>query len=137
MRQPPANDSRNLTDEQKLANPLPRYCATCGNESLSGTPCKKAHLEHYTDGTNQFILVHRRENCKGEWCVIHRPSNHVMVHMPTHWRWDRYMMERICDHGIGHPDPDDIAFTKQNAVHGCDGCCTGTHWPSSVAPPTE
>lgn len=45
-------------------------------------------------------------------------------------------MERICPHGIGHPDPDDIAFkrnrprfgedmAKADSIHGCDGCCQG------------
>jgi hypothetical protein len=34
-------------------------------------------------------------------------------------------MERICDHGIGHPDPDDIRVRERwdEGVHGCDGCC--------------
>lgn len=41
-------------------------------------------------------------------------------------------MERICPHGVGHPDPDHIAFVERvagkdvasvEAVHGCDGCC--------------
>jgi hypothetical protein len=41
-------------------------------------------------------------------------------------------MERICSHGVGHPDPDDIAFKFENGlddamgVHGCDGCCSAT-----------
>jgi hypothetical protein len=30
-------------------------------------------------------------------------------------------MERICSHGVGHPDPDEINTDK---THGCDGCCT-------------
>jgi hypothetical protein len=44
-------------------------------------------------------------------------------------------MERICPHGVGHPDPDDLAYrisiakkmgkdTKYLGIHGCDGCCT-------------
>jgi hypothetical protein len=42
-----------------------------------------------------------------------------------HWRGDRDMMERICTHGIGHPDPDDfrIRMGFDSGVHGCDGCC--------------
>lgn len=34
-------------------------------------------------------------------------------------------MERICKHGIGHPDPDDLKVQSSWAegVHGCDGCC--------------
>jgi hypothetical protein len=39
-------------------------------------------------------------------------------------------MERVCTHGIGHPDPDHIAFLPKDkrrweSVHGCDGCCRG------------
>ena len=38
------------------------------------------------------------------------------------------LMERICSHGIGHPDPDSLAWMERNGregygVHGCDGCC--------------
>jgi hypothetical protein len=34
-------------------------------------------------------------------------------------------MERICSHGIGHPDPDDISIIngKDDGAHNCDGCC--------------
>ncbi len=92
-------------------------------------------MEKYTTGTGQKIKVHDRSACAGEFCPIHNPSNHHMKNWPTHWRDDRRIMERICEHGIGHPDPDDIAFKKRIAlksgkkdydqgIHGCDGCCT-------------
>ena len=83
----------------------------------------------YITGTGQLLYVHSKENCKMEFCVIHNPSNHSMKDFPTHWRSDRYLMERICSHGVGHPDPDDLAYkclirgdeyTKYEAVHGCD-----------------
>jgi hypothetical protein len=86
-------------------------------------------LEEYTTGTGQKILVHTKEDCKGEYCCIHNPSDHHMKDWPTNWRPDRNMMERICPHGIGHPDPDDLAFKARtsdgyiDSVHGCDGCC--------------
>lgn len=85
-------------------------------------------MEEYITGTGQRILVHDKATCRGSHCVIHNPSDHHMKDWPTHWREDRKMMERICPHGIGHPDPDDIAFTKQNSVHGCDGCCEGVNY---------
>lgn len=65
-------------------------------------------------------------------CTIHSRSDHLMREFPQHWRWDRGLMERICPHGVGHPDPDQMYFYKQlleprvanaEAVHGCDGCC--------------
>lgn len=55
-----------------------------------------------------------------------------MVDWPQHWRADRLLMERICKHGVGHPDPDDIAYKRiqhgdsvaeSESIHGCDGCC--------------
>ncbi len=93
-------------------------------------------LEEYITGTEQKILVHNKEDCQGEYCCIHNPSDHHMVDWPTHWRDDRGLMERICPHGIGHPDPDDLAFKQAMAkkfnrgdvshegIHGCDGCCS-------------
>lgn len=44
------------------------------------------------------------------------------------WRDDTKVMERICAHGVGHPDPDARAFAERQGdawfgVHGCDGCC--------------
>jgi hypothetical protein len=86
-------------------------------------------LEEYITGTGQKILVHNKEDCQGEYCVIHNPSDHHMKDWPTHWRDDRNLMERLCKHGVGHPDPDDLAFKERNGypdskgIHGCDGCC--------------
>lgn len=67
-----------------------------------------------------IVNVHEPNQCIGDYCTIHRPSAHSMAGFPQRWRQDRHMMERICPHGIGHPDPDDIVTNK---VHGCDGCC--------------
>lgn len=94
--------------------------------------------------------VHDPERCEGRGCPVHHPSGHHMATWPMLWRADTGVMERTCPHGIGHPDPDHIAFVtsltpehdcldKNNtwrdedeckyphlnwqAVHGCDGCC--------------
>lgn len=88
----------------------------------------KPRTERYMTGTGQSIRVHTIFHCKSKHCAIHYPSQHRMAHFPTHWREDRYLMERICPHGIGHPDPDHLAFVdpsgeKMEGVHGCDGCC--------------
>ncbi len=32
-------------------------------------------------------------------------------------------LERTCAHGIGHPDPDSLAWLGCEGIHGCDGCC--------------
>lgn len=79
------------------------------------------HENEYHTGTGQVLVaIHFIDKCKGAHCVIHNPSDHMMRSFPTHWRSDRHIMERICPHGIGHPDPDDIT---KDGVHGCDGCC--------------
>lgn len=75
------------------------------------------------------------DSCAERGCVIHSPSEHGMRDMPTLWRGDRYLMERLCPHGVGHPDPDDMSFKKTvmseedwvaEGVHGCDGCCSNS-----------
>ena len=82
---------------------------------------RKVLNEKYLTGTGQVLRVHRKKDCVGPHCPIHNPSDHHMKDWPTHWRADRGIMERVCEHGVGHPDPDD-AFA--DGVHGCDGCCT-------------
>lgn len=72
--------------------------------------------------------VHPKELCVGRHCVIHNPSDHHMREWPLLWRADRAMFERLCKHGVGHPDPDQLEYWEElgresEAVHGCDGCC--------------
>lgn len=76
--------------------------------------------------------VHPVHACRAVACCIHSPSGHHMQDWPQNWRADRSMMERTCPHGIGHPDPDHMAYVLQHpgpvdevesGVHGCDGCC--------------
>lgn len=70
--------------------------------------------------------VHDGVECAGRPCVIHNQSQHHMLDWTLNWRSDRGIFERMCPHGIGHPDPDNQE--GYNSVHGCDGCCR---------PPTE
>ena len=78
------------------------------------------------------MLVHLPEACDGQTCCIHNPSSHALDTAPLNWRSDMRTMERVCQHGIGHPDPDDLAFKRRAlgedqawgfGIHGCDGCC--------------
>lgn len=72
----------------------------------------------------QRLQTHSKGSCQGVHCCIHSPSLHHMREWPQDWRSDRGLMERICPHGVGHPDPDDPkSQDKYEAVHGCDGCC--------------
>lgn len=72
--------------------------------------------------------VHPAEQCAGRPCVVHAPTDHALRDWPLTWRNDRGIFERRCQHGVGHPDPDQFEFwcsTGQEAqgVHGCCGCC--------------
>ena len=74
------------------------------------------------------LVVHPARMCAGETCCIHNPSDHHMRTWPMNWRDDTKVMERLCPHGVGHPDPDALAFNVRGGrdyygVHGCDGCC--------------
>jgi len=87
----------------------------------------KLESVYLSDGTT--IRAHKKKYCTGP-CAIHAPSSHHMLTWPLHWRDDRSIFERICEHGIGHPDPDTMAYQKKmhgdaadDGVHGCDGCC--------------
>ena len=103
------------------------------------------------------MKTHSPMQCDGEACVVHNPSDHHMNKWPIVYRMDRavempstvieatgtnstavvlgpvfVLAERTCPHGIGHPDPDSIAYARRQAgddfanaesVHGCDMCC--------------
>lgn len=83
---------------------------------------------------------HLPSKCKGTICCFHNPSKHHMVDWQLNIRLDRGgLTERICPHGIGHPDPDSLEWLKRRAkvnkrgekvsdggIHGCDGCCSPT-----------
>lgn len=76
------------------------------------------------------IKVHDKAVCEPP-CPFHAPSDHPLNEAKIHIRVDKaFLVERICEHGIGHDDPDSVAFMKRHGqswagVHGCDGCCTG------------
>ncbi len=64
--------------------------------------------------------VHSEDKCAGEYCTIHRPSNHVMV------GWDQQfiygVMYRISPDGRIYPDPDGTRIPdRPNAIR-CLGC---------------
>jgi hypothetical protein len=89
-------------------------------------------LSRIPDRATMLAGVHPRGECIGKHCVIHNPSDHHMSHLPLHWRDDRGIFERICQHGIGHPDPDQREAWKEllppldaaaQQIHACDGCC--------------
>ena len=85
-------------------------------------PANSAVLEH----TDTLIYnVHSPDECGKEFCTVHNRSNHHMRSFPQYFRDDLGIMERTCEHGVGHPDPDEFMLSKDIylATHGCDGCC--------------
>lgn len=79
--------------------------------------------------TDGLLRVHTLESCDHPTaCAVHGPSNHHMRAWNITWRGDKGVEERICSHGVGHPDPDSAVWRARNGlgylnVHGCDGCC--------------
>lgn len=78
-----------------------------------------------------YLRVHDPADCEGRGCGIHnRPSDHPLKDAPMYWRTDRGILERICVHGVGHPDHDSAEYLTSigksyENIHGCDGCCFG------------
>lgn len=72
--------------------------------------------------------VHAQSACADTPCWIHNPTDYHMKEWPMIRRGSG-LLERQCEHGIGHPDIDSLWFFKHiehiegMGVHGCDGCC--------------
>lgn len=89
----------------------------------------------FTDDYGTTIYnIHLPEVCAGRPCSIHAPSaearaiGKLSIRVPGPWDIKPMHFERICEHGVGHPDPDDLAYwcslgEDSMGVHGCDGCC--------------
>ena len=104
----------------------------------------------FIDGYGQFVgNLHPASACADrDSCVIHRQSDHNMRAFQLRWRTAQVYdikpshFERICPHGIGHPDPDDMGYWRSvgeesMGVHGCDGCCgksADENWERVVKP---
>jgi hypothetical protein len=97
------------------------------------------HVENYCEPAFGMacgpadLPAHKPNVCAGQpHCIVHNPSDHHMRDWPITFRGDKYLSERVCPHGIGHPDPDDLAWRTPEqrealSIHGCDGCCHTPH----------
>jgi hypothetical protein len=75
------------------------------------------------------LMTHPRSVCEGRDipCCIHSPSGHHMATWPMNWRADTKIMERLCPHGVGHPDPDHMAYALSlTPEHDCPDEPLGT-----------
>jgi len=77
------------------------------------------------ENTDLWLTCHDADQCHGQVCSLHARTRHHMRSWRQDWRGDIYRMERVCEHGVGHPDPDDytIFYKGDSGIHGCDGCC--------------
>jgi len=89
-------------------------------------------LQHEVEFLRGFKSHVESIDCTEFGCCIHNPTNHRMRSFQMNWRFDRGLMERVCSHGVGHPDPDHMNWyfrtygakkARIESVHGCDGCC--------------
>lgn len=89
------------------------------------------------EGFHLVKLHDEAPQCHDHGCVIHSPTPDCEANRagwPYNWRTDRGIMERICPHGVGHPDPDAAAYLARRGidfenVHGCCGCPCGKGHP--------
>lgn len=84
--------------------------------------------------------VHSEWKCHGRPCVIHRPTNHRMRKWPLAWRDEPGIFDRVCAHGISHPDPDQFDYWRSeglmhHGMHSCDSCCA--EHKITAAPPAR
>lgn len=76
----------------------------------------------------RFRNVHSKKACKGKPCMMHNPVSTHMDDWPVVFRLDRFLFERLCPCGVGHPDPSQFDHWEATGlgwqvVHGCCGCC--------------
>jgi len=82
----------------------------------------------FTDISGAIWTIHNKKDCVKP-CPFHYPSEHPLKSAPIHIRDDKMLLvERICEHGVGHDDPDSVAYFHNHGemwsgTHGCDGCC--------------
>jgi hypothetical protein len=80
-------------------------------------------------GGYQLTNVHDPALCADSGCGIHNhPSDHPLKDAPLLWRTDRGILERVCEHGVGHSDADSAEYLRSIGLgyentHGCDLCC--------------
>ncbi len=76
-------------------------------------------INMFFDGQGQRMTgMHSPKQCEGRGCPIHNPSDHHLRHLPLVYRYadiavEPIIAERVCEHNIGHPDPDFLAFIRE------------------------
>ncbi len=117
---------------------LSRWTQLAGRPSASSsTPNSKG-----LGMSHNAVTIHPPQRCAGFHCPWHNPSDHHITTWMRVIRTDRNnLMERVCPHGIGHPDPDSLEWLRRigvrdDGVHSCDRCCQkGRPGPQGPAGP--
>lgn len=87
-------------------------------------------MEEFQLNTGQRVVVHAKRFCVPLMnCPVHYRMDGSYLNLPMIWRDDVRLFERLCAHGVGHPDPNQFAFWHSinqdfKKSHGCDGCCS-------------
>lgn len=96
---------------------------------------KRWKLDLFTDSSGREWRVHKKAICADSYCAIHNPSEHPLKDAKIVLRSGspfsskpHGFVERFCPCGIGHSDPDSVAFYDSigytgTDVHGCCGHC--------------
>lgn len=68
-------------------------------------------------GEGTFVYnAHKETACRGRNCALHNPSYHQLCEAPLRWLYEPGeggYMERLCEHGAWHQDPDDLEFHRK------------------------
>lgn len=110
---------------------------------MDGTPVFRYNDAIFLpDGT--LLVTHPEHACRGTHCCVHNPSDHPLRDAPLVWLPRLRSLDRICTHGIRHPDRDDFAYKASQrlsplllallSAHDCDDCC---RWPTRDEDGTE
>lgn len=79
---------------------------------------------------SRLNFVHSQMACAYRHCAIHGTASiHPLSMEPLIWDDDYQTVQRLCAHGIKHPDKDNVDYFEEIGgfpyVHNqCDGCCT-------------
>lgn len=98
------------------------YATRCATHQLRGGGEPDVEPTTYDTANGTLTGVHQASDCQGKACCVHRPSAHPMRDWPQYWDASRRSMQRVCAHGVLHPDPDEGGRRLKD--HECDGCCS-------------
>jgi hypothetical protein len=82
--------------------------------------------------SHSAVTIHPPSRCIGYYCPWHNPSEHHMNTWVRRILTDRNnLMERVCPHDIGDPDPDSLEWLHRIGV--LTDRCANRHPPSIAA----